>query len=153
VQQNRTIQTPLPWLGPKKGFTWLPLSEQLVVLAGPALLILALLPMFIDPGRAAQGSLRPALQRPASMQVARQRLARHYHPADWITTAGERQLRLRLLALLAGASILGAAAGRAVHQPPTPPAKVKYYGTQTAKTMRARAALIPQEDDHAAPTL
>ena len=113
-----------------------------------ALLVLALLPVLLEP-RAAR-TLGHALRRPASLRVAVTRLEHHYQFA-WLRsgTAAEHAIRRRVLALQAGALLVGAVAGRATHAPTRRSITPIRYGT--ASRIRARAALDAHEDtDHAA---
>ncbi len=138
----------LPRIRPRKGFAWLPLPEQLVTISIGAVLVLALLPLLVEP-RGAR-SLGHALRRPASARVALTRLEQHYQWA-WISTAtpAEQALRGRVLALQAGVLLVGAVAGRAAHAGGRPATTPIRYGT--ASRMRARAALDARKDDtHAA---
>ncbi len=138
----------LPRIRPRKGFAWLPLPEQLVTISIGAVLVLALLPLLLEP-RGAR-SLGHALRRPASATVALRRLEQHYQWA-WLGTAtpAEQAVRTRVVALQAGVLLLGAVAGRAAHAAGRPATTPIRYGT--ASRMRARAALDAHEDtDHAA---
>ncbi len=138
----------LPRVRPRKGFAWLPMSEQLVTISVGALIILALLPILMEP-RAAR-TLEHALRRPTSLRVAMTRLEHHYQ-FTWLHsgTAREQAIRGRVLALQAGALLVGAAAGRATHAPPRRSTTSIRYGT--ASRIRARAALDAREDtNHAA---
>ncbi len=143
--QNRVA---LPRIRPRKGFAWLPLPEQLVTISVVALMLLALLPLLLEP-RGAR-SLQHALRRPASARIALTRLEQHYQWA-WIGTAtpAEQVVRTRVLALQAGVVLVGAVAGRAAHAAGRPATTPIRYGT--ASRMRARAALDARKDtDHAA---
>ena len=138
----------VPRIRPRKGFAWLLLPEQLVTISIGAVLVLALLPLLVEP-RGAR-SLRHALRRPASARVALMRLEQHYQ-LMWLGTAtpAEQAVRGRVLALQAGVLLIGAVAGRAAHAPRRPSTTPIRYGT--ASRMRARAALDARKDDaHAA---
>ncbi len=128
----------LPWVRPRKSFAWLPLSEQLVSLSIGALIVLALLPMLLEP-RAAR-TLGQALRRPPSSRAAITRLEQHYQ-FTWLHsgTAREQAIRGRVLALQAGVLLVGTIAGRATHAPARRSTQALCYGT--ASRIRARAAL------------
>jgi len=135
----------LPRIRPRKGFAWLPLPEQLVTISIGAVLMLALLPVLLEPRGA--GSLGHALRRPQSARIALTRLEQHYQFA-WLDTAtpAEQAVRGRVLALQAGVLLVGAVAGRAAHAGGRPATTPIRYGT--ASRMRARAALDARKDEH-----
>ena len=138
----------LPRIRPRKGFAWLPMSEQLVTISVVALMLLALLPLLLEP-RGAR-SLQQALRRPGSARIALTRLEQQYQFA-WLGTAtpAEQAVRGRVLALQAGVVLVGAVAGRAAHTAGRPATTPIRYGT--ASRMRARAALDARKDEsHAA---
>ncbi len=145
---NTQQQVALPRIRPRKGFAWLPLPEQLVTISIGAVLVLALLPLLLEP-RGAR-NLQHALRRPQSARIALTRLEQHYQLA-WISTAtpAEQAVRGRVLALQAGVLLVGAVAGRAAHASGRTSTTPIRYGT--ASRMRARAALDARKDDaHAA---
>ena len=138
----------VPRIRPRKGFAWLPLPEQLVTISIGAVLVVALLPLLVEP----RGSrtMQQALRRPGSARIAFTRLEQHYQWA-WISTAtpAEQAVRGRVLALQAGVVLVGAVAGRAAHAAGRPTTTPIRYGT--ASRMRARAALDARKDEsHAA---
>ncbi len=138
----------VPRIRPRKGFAWLPLPDQLVTISIGAVVVLALLPVLLEP-RGAR-TMQQALRRPASARVALMRLEHHYQFA-WLRsgTAAEHAIRGRGLALQAGVLLIGAVAGRAAHAGGRPSTTPIRYGT--ASRMRARAALDARKDDaHAA---
>ncbi len=138
----------VPRIRPPKGFAWLPLPEQLVTISIGAVLVLALLPLLLEP-RGAR-SLQRALRRPASARVALTRLEQHYQ-FMWLSTAtpAEHAVRGRVVALQAGALLVGAVAGCAAHAGGRPATTSIRYGT--ASRTRARAALDARENQsHAA---
>ncbi len=138
----------LPRIRPRRGFAWLPLPEQLVSISLGAVLVVALLPLLLEP-RGAR-TMQQALRRPQSARVALMRLEQHYQ-LMWIGTAtpAEQAVRGRVLALQAGALLIGAVAGRAAHASGRSATTPIRYGT--ASRMRARAALDARKDDaHAA---
>lgn len=144
--------TPIPRIPHRKGFAWLPLEQQLGVFALGALLLLACLPLLIDPGRAASGQLKPALIKPRGVSAALARIERHVGLSWWTEgSAGEQRLRQKLLAVAGGIVLLGGAAGLKAQEPSTPTTTTttpRAYGTAT--TTRARSASTPEEDQHAA---
>jgi hypothetical protein len=145
---NTQQQVALPRIRPRKGFAWLPLPEQLVTISIGAVLVLALLPLLLEP-RGAR-SLQHALRRPASARVALRRLEQHYQ-FMWLGTAtpAEQAVRTRVVALQAGVLLIGAVAGRAAHAAGRPSTTPIRYGT--ASRTHARAALDAREDQsHAA---
>jgi len=145
---NMHDRVALPRIRPRKGFAGLPLPEQLVTISIGAVLVLALLPLLLEP-RGAR-SLGHALRRPASARVALTRLEQHYQFV-WLGTAtpAEQAVRGRVLALQAGALLVGAVAGRAAYAGRRPVTTPIRYGT--ASRTRARAALDARKDDtHAA---
>ncbi len=138
----------VPRIRPRKGFAWLPLPEQLVTISIGAVLVLALLPLLVEP-RGAR-TMQQALRRPGSARVALTRLEQHYQLV-WISiaTPAEQAVRGRVLALQAGALLVGAVAGRAAHAGGRPATTPIRYGT--ASRTRARAALDARKDtNHAA---
>ena len=142
--------TPIPRIQPRKGFAWLPLEQQLSVCTLVALLLLALLPAFIDSGRAGSGQLKAALFTPRSVAAALTRLERHYG-LRWITgSAGEQRLRQKLLLAAGGICAVGALAAAKAQQPATPApvgtTTPRAYGT--AAPIRTRSAVAFLEDDH-----
>jgi len=145
---NMQDRVALPRIRPHKGFAWLPLPEQLVTISIGAVLALALLPLLVEP-RGAR-TIQQALRRPASARIALTRLEQHYQLA-WIGTATpvEQAVRGRVLAVQAGALLVGAVAGRAAHSAGRSATTSIRYGT--ASRMRARAALDARKDNaHAA---
>jgi hypothetical protein len=146
-----TPHTPVPRIQPRKGFAWLPLEQQLSVVALVALLLLALLPACIDSGRAGSGQLKAALFKPRSVAAALTRLERHYG-LNWITgSAGEQRLRQKLVLAACGICAIGALAASKAQQPAMPATVTtttpRTYGT--AASIRTRAALATRmEDDH-----
>jgi hypothetical protein len=144
--------TPVPRVQPRKGFAWLPQQQQLAVVALLALLLLTLLPAFIDSGRAGSGSLKQARSRPPSVAAAITRIQRHYGLA-WIMggSAGERRVRTQIAAISLVIAAGGALAGWKTQQPTTPatanPTTPRIYGD--GSPIRARAALTQlAEADH-----
>jgi len=119
------------------------MSEQLVSMSIGALIVVALLPMLLEP-RAAR-TLGQALRRPPSTRAAMMRLEHHYQ-FTWLHsgTAREQAIRGRVLALQAGMLLVGAIAGRATHAPARRSAQALRYGA--ASRIRARAALDTRED-------
>lgn len=142
---------PIPRIQPRKGFAWLPLEQQLSMVALSALLVLACLPLLIDPGRAAGGQLKPAMVKPRSVSVALARIERHVSLTWWTAGSdGEQRLRQKLLAVAGGIVLLGGAAGRKAQEPsaPTTTTTPRVYGD--AAVVRARSASTPEEEAHAA---
>src|SRR3712207_3775526 len=117
----------LPPIRPRKSFAWLPMSEQLVSMSIGALIVVALLPMLLEP-RAAR-TLGQALRRPPSSRVAITRLE-HYYQFTWLHsgTAREQAIRGRVLALQAGVLLVGAVAGRITYAPPRRSTRAIRYG-------------------------
>jgi hypothetical protein len=145
---NMQDRVALPRIRPRKGFAWLPLPKQLVTISIGAVLVLALLPLLVEPR--GTRSLRDALRRPALARVALTRLEQHYQLV-WMSTAtpAEQAVRGRVLALQAGVLLVGAVAGRAAHAAGRPATTPIRYGTTSR--MRARAALDARKDtNHAA---
>jgi hypothetical protein len=147
-------RTPVPRIQPRKGFNWLPMEQQLSVFALIGLLILAVLPLLIDSGRAGSGQLKQALSKPRSVSAAFIRLERHYGLA-WRTTGsvGEQRLRQKLLALGCGVAVVGALAGWKAQAPVTPTAATtsttpRIYGDTNAVRACSAVALL-EEDRHA----
>jgi hypothetical protein len=143
--------TPVPRIQPRKGFAWLPLEQQLSVVALVALLVLALLPACIDSGRAGSGQLKAALFKPRSVAAALTRLERHYGLHWWTTgSAGEQRLRQQLVLAACGICAVGALAASKAQQPATPATvgttTPRTYGT--AAPIRTRSAVAFLEDDH-----
>lgn len=144
-------RTPVPRMQHRKGFARLPLEQQLSVFALVAALMLALLPLLIDSGRAGSGHLKQALLRPRSVSGAIARLERHLSLRWWTAgSAGEQRLRHKLLALSCGIVLAGAAAGSKAQAAPTSATTTtttspRQYGTTSP--LRARSA-TNQEDPH-----
>jgi hypothetical protein len=110
--------------------------------------VLALLPLLLEPHGAR--TMQQALRRPGSARIALTRLEQHYQLV-WLGTAtpAEQALRGRVVALQAGALLVGAVAGRAAHSAGRSSTTPIRYGT--ASRTRARAALDARKDDaHAA---
>ena len=144
--------TPIPRIQVRRGFAWLPLEQQLSVCALIAALVVACLPLLIDPGRAASGELKPSLLKPRSVSAALARIERHVSLAWWTAgSAGEQRLRQKLLAVAGGIVLLGGAAGRKAQEPsaPTTSTTTTPHAYGTATTIRARSASTPEEDQHA----
>lgn len=143
-------RTPIPRIQPRRGFAWLPVEQQLSVVALAGLLVLALLPLLIDSGRAGGGQLRQALLRPRSVAAALTRLERHVSFAWWTEgSAGEQRLRQRLLAACCGVLLLGAGAGwKAQELGTTPPTATTPTTTprQYGRTGQIRARAIIREE-------
>lgn len=142
--------TPIPRIQARRGFAWLPLEQQLSVWALIAALVLAVLPLLIDPGRTASGQLKPSLVKPRSSSAALARIERHVGLRWWTeSSAGEQRLRQKLLLVAGGIVLLGGAAGRKAQEPSTPTTTTtmpRAYGTAT--TTRARSASTPEEESH-----
>ena len=144
--------TPIPRVQHRKGFAWLPLEQQLSVFALLAVLLLAVLPLLIDTGRAGGGQLKPALRKPGSMAGAVTRIERHVGLTWWTAgSAGEQRLRQKLF-LVAGGLVLAGAAASAKAQAGTTTTTTtttttpRTYGNVSA--IRARSASTPPEDTH-----
>lgn len=134
----------LPQVMPQRGFSWLPVSEQVVVVSLVGVLLLTFFPIAIDATRATGGRIGPAIDMPPSILVARQRLARHYAVRVWLREGSptERRLRLKVLGLVAGCIMLGAGAGRVAQQPMHSDLRPMHYGVDDdAHAVRARAVL------------
>lgn len=138
-------RTPIPRIQPRRGFAWLPMEQQLSVFALVGLLLLALVPLLIDSGRAGGGQLRQALRKPRSVAAALTRVERHVSLVWWREgRTGEQRLRQKLLALSCGVLLIGAGAGWKAHDSATSPSTTtttittpRRYGN--GSELRARA--------------
>jgi hypothetical protein len=112
-QKQNTTATPLPRVLPRKTFFALPLAQQLAVLCGVLIILIALLPALLDPARATN-SIRRAIVKPRSSVQAITRLHSCY---DWLSevTPGMARIRRTVLGLQVVAVLGGSLAGRASH--------------------------------------
>lgn len=139
-QQHRS----LPQVVPQRGFAWLPLAEQVVIISLVGLILATLLPTAIDSARATGGRLGPALHIPTSRLQIRQRLARHYDIQVWMRegSPAERRVRLRVFAIMGICVLAGAIAGRFAQQPARAKPRPVHFAPDTqTHVIRAHAVL------------
>jgi hypothetical protein len=135
-------RTAMPWIPPRKGFSWLPLSYQLVVWCGMALMALALLPALLEPTRMGSGNLKRAFLMPRTTVQAARRLEQHYG-FGWLFEAPSSERKLWLIvvsvqtALISGGALAGPTARG--QRAATPGAPLAFGG---AGRVRARTSLL-----------
>lgn len=103
---------PLPAVRGSRGFNVLPLAQQIVVGSTALLLLVALLPAWLDHSAISAGPVAAGLRRPRDLHEAGERLARHYHFAWRRAAPAEQRVRLGLIGALPALVLIGAWAGR-----------------------------------------
>lgn len=144
--QHHTEQsmTPLPHVPIRKGFTALPIAEQVVAGCILLLVLLLLVPVFLNPAKQTTKNVKAALSKPASLDDATQRLRTFYTLTTVNVQAKTDRLRIGLLGAMLALWLGAAYAGVCVYQPQQTTGQVLRCGG--AGTTRALAAFVAMQE-------
>ena len=132
-----TTKTPLPRVPWQRGFSFLPMSVQLTTIVVIGLLIISMLPCFVD--RGSHRSFKAGFSKPSSSTKAVTRM-HDYYTFGWLGD-DQKQDRLRLVGLQLGVIAAGALAAKVAHKPEKADTSTKPITIGGTGRIRARAVV------------